>query len=271
MVDKVRAKLCNWDTRKLSVAGRLTLAQPILLAMPNYFMQAMQLPKGVCDEIERLVRKFIWGSSIGSRKITLMDWATICQPRDRGGLGIRKLQDQNKSFLLKIELSLVTKKDELWVKVLRSKHRLTENIPDTITRNCCSSLRQTIMKIWPSLKENISWVVGNGSEVDCWSDNWIPSLGPLANHLKETDSPIPNMMLEDMVCSNGTWNLDEFRKLLPEEIVRIIIDQPPPKTAGGPNRIRWSYGSNGDFSIKSAYKQLVENSWNVRDTSWKEI
>ncbi|KAA3486895.1 Retrovirus-related Pol polyprotein LINE-1 [Gossypium australe] len=59
VVDKVRCKLNSWDVRKLSIAGRVTLAQSVLLSIPNYFMQSMLIPKGVCAEIERLVRQFI--------------------------------------------------------------------------------------------------------------------------------------------------------------------------------------------------------------------
>lgn len=46
IVEKVRAKLCNWDASKLSIAGRFTLAQSILLTIPNYFMQTMRLYQG---------------------------------------------------------------------------------------------------------------------------------------------------------------------------------------------------------------------------------
>lgn len=75
-------------------------------------------------------------------------------------------------------------------------------------------------------------------------------------------------MLTDMVGSNGTWKLDEFRKLLPEEIVQIIR---PPNSQGEPNRIRGLNGSHGSFSVKNGYNKLTEASWNERDTSWKAI
>ncbi|KAA3465045.1 LINE-1 reverse transcriptase isogeny [Gossypium australe] len=56
VVDKVRRKFNSWDARKLSIVGRVTLAQFVLLSIPNYFMQSMLIPKGVCAEIERLAR-----------------------------------------------------------------------------------------------------------------------------------------------------------------------------------------------------------------------
>ncbi|XP_040952745.1 uncharacterized protein [Gossypium hirsutum] len=43
VVDKVRSKLSDWDVKQLSLSRRVTLAQLILLAIPNYFMQSMTI------------------------------------------------------------------------------------------------------------------------------------------------------------------------------------------------------------------------------------
>ncbi|KAH1090414.1 hypothetical protein J1N35_017671 [Gossypium stocksii] len=56
IVDKVRKKLQSWDGRKLSIVERITLAQSVLLSIPNYFMQSLLISKGVNADIERLVR-----------------------------------------------------------------------------------------------------------------------------------------------------------------------------------------------------------------------
>ncbi|KAA3466982.1 reverse transcriptase [Gossypium australe] len=122
VIGKVRNKLQNWDARKLSFAGRVTLAQSVLLAIPSYFMQSLAIPKGVCEEIERIARQFIWGGSVDNPKSALVSWDSICQPRSHGGLGFRRLQDHNNSFLMKLCFNLFSRKDALWVRVLRSKY-----------------------------------------------------------------------------------------------------------------------------------------------------
>ncbi|MBA0598271.1 hypothetical protein Gorai_008042, partial [Gossypium raimondii] len=38
VVEKVRGKLQSWDVKRLSIAGRITLAQSILMSIPSYFM-----------------------------------------------------------------------------------------------------------------------------------------------------------------------------------------------------------------------------------------
>ncbi|KAL1078057.1 hypothetical protein V6Z11_D10G136600 [Gossypium hirsutum] len=140
IVDKVRQKLQNWDARKLSMAGRITLAHSVLLSIPNYFMQFLMIPKGVCSEIEKLVRQFIWGRTDSHIKMSLVGWDSICQPQAQGGLGFRHLNDQNTSFLMKIGFRLVSKSNVLWVRVFCSKYGWKVHLPDSISRNQCSHL-----------------------------------------------------------------------------------------------------------------------------------
>ncbi|KHG02494.1 hypothetical protein F383_02784 [Gossypium arboreum] len=97
------------------MARRVTLVQSILLTIPNYFMQTMLIPKGVCEEIEKIARWFFWGCTCFHLKLTLVGWNSICQPKSCGGLGFHHLHYRNSSFLMKIGFNLVTKDNALWV------------------------------------------------------------------------------------------------------------------------------------------------------------
>ncbi|KAH1089674.1 hypothetical protein J1N35_016931 [Gossypium stocksii] len=89
---------------------------------------SMMIPKRICDEIECIVRQFIWGFSDGCQKMSLVNWESICQPRSCRGLGIGHLRDQNASFMMKLGCNLVYKQDALWVRVLRSKYGMKDAI-----------------------------------------------------------------------------------------------------------------------------------------------
>lgn len=76
----------------LSFAGRVTLARSVLNTIPNYVMQTSILPKGVCEEIEKSTRRFIWSgaeSDPRKSKLSLVKWNSVTQPKALGGLGIR--------------------------------------------------------------------------------------------------------------------------------------------------------------------------------------
>ncbi|KAA3460126.1 reverse transcriptase [Gossypium australe] len=271
VIDKVRSKLQNWDARKLSLAGRITLAQSVLLTIPSYFMQSLVIPKGVCDEIERITRQFIWGGSIGKSKPALIGWESICQPKTSGGLGFRYLHDHNTSFLMKIGFNLVTRKDDLWVRVLRSKYGWKSQLPESIHRSQCSHLWRSLSKAWPLLSENLLWFVGNGETIRGWKDNWIPKVGPLLSYVPAYSRLNMDSTLKDWVLQEGCWNIDMLKIWLPEDIIKRILSIPPPHPAEGEDKIIWARTESGSFTIRSAYRSIKENTWRPKDENWKNI
>lgn len=55
-IDKVKNRLAGWKARQLSLAGRITLQQSVLSAIPSYTMQTMRMPLSVCEELDRQSR-----------------------------------------------------------------------------------------------------------------------------------------------------------------------------------------------------------------------
>ena len=52
----------------------------------------------------------------------LINWNTITQPKDRGGLGVRELKRVNRAMLAKTCWRLLKQPDVIWAKVLRGKY-----------------------------------------------------------------------------------------------------------------------------------------------------
>ncbi|KAH1097425.1 hypothetical protein J1N35_014346 [Gossypium stocksii] len=238
------------------MAGRITLAQSVLLSIPNYFMQSLMIPRGVCLEIERLARQFIWGCKDGHSKVSLVGWDSICQPWARGGLGLTHLDKQNKSFLMKIGFSLVSKSDALWVHVLRSKYSWKEQLPDLISRSQCSHLWKSLSKIWPLFRENLIWSLGDGSTVKRWKDSWIPGMCPLASKIPFFSNLDLDCCVKEFVNLDGIWNLEMFRVWLLEDVICRIVSIPPSHPDARPDRVIWAQSYSGAFSIRSAYWAL---------------
>ena len=67
VVDRCLARLSTWQAKSLSLAGRITLVEAIILAIPNYTMQSTLLPLGFIAQIERLCRQFLWGANSNER------------------------------------------------------------------------------------------------------------------------------------------------------------------------------------------------------------
>lgn len=80
------------------MAGRGTLIQSVLEALPTYTMQTTRLPMSICDVLEKKSRDFLWGHTEKVNKLHLVGWRKVCQPKSMGGLGFRLLRKQNEAF-----------------------------------------------------------------------------------------------------------------------------------------------------------------------------
>lgn len=122
ILDKVRSRLEAWQIQYLSQAARCTLIQSVLTSMPLYIMQMVRVPIGLIEDIEKLMRRSIWGKTDQLRKIHWCSWEVIYQPKDRGGLGLLCPRDINLAMLAKLGWCFLTQPNALWVRILRAKY-----------------------------------------------------------------------------------------------------------------------------------------------------
>uniref|UniRef100_A0A2N9HM73 RNase H type-1 domain-containing protein n=1 Tax=Fagus sylvatica TaxID=28930 RepID=A0A2N9HM73_FAGSY len=76
IVEKVQAKLTSWKSKLLSPAGRVVLIQSVTSSLPAYYMQNTALPSSICNDLDRLNRNFLWGSTSESKKMHLVGFVT---------------------------------------------------------------------------------------------------------------------------------------------------------------------------------------------------
>ena len=102
VVERVQLKLAGWKSKCLSPAGRLVLLKVAVSPILEYFMQCYKLLARVCDDVDRLVRDFLWGSTLNKKKIHLVGWSKITNPKELGGLGIFQAKARNSTLLAKL-------------------------------------------------------------------------------------------------------------------------------------------------------------------------
>ena len=77
------------------------LIKSMIQAIPTYSMSYFKLPKGLIKEIEIMIRKFWWGYSGDGKKVHCVKWERLCQSKDFGGLGFKKIEKFNEDLLAK--------------------------------------------------------------------------------------------------------------------------------------------------------------------------
>ncbi|KAH1038182.1 hypothetical protein J1N35_039925 [Gossypium stocksii] len=76
IVENMRKKLAGWKSKLLSFAGRITLAKAVLAAIPVCYVVDGR-SKGVCYEMEKIIRYFVWGTT-EEKKGYIWSNGTIC-------------------------------------------------------------------------------------------------------------------------------------------------------------------------------------------------
>ena len=89
--ERVGRKLSRWKEKILSISGREILIKAVAQAIPMYTMSCFQLPKGLCDEIENMMRRFWWGQRGQEFKVAWVSWRKLCKSKLKGGMGFRNL------------------------------------------------------------------------------------------------------------------------------------------------------------------------------------
>lgn len=87
ILEKVQQRLSGWKAEQLTMAGRTLLVQSVTSALPAYTMQTTRIPATISHEIDMCNCRFIWGSTEGKKKIHLVAWDKVCQPKENGGWG----------------------------------------------------------------------------------------------------------------------------------------------------------------------------------------
>ena len=67
--DRVWSKVKGWMEKLLSAGGKEVLIRSVAQAIPVYSMSCFLLPRGLCQHINSLIRKFWWGGKEGERKV----------------------------------------------------------------------------------------------------------------------------------------------------------------------------------------------------------
>lgn len=239
ILDKVDQRLSNWKAKTLSFAGRLTLTKSVVQALPTYVMQSVELPKYLCAEIDKKCRKFLWGDMEGDRHMHTVSWSKVCSPKSWGGLGLRAAHKINQASMVKVGWQLATKKEDLWVKVIRAKYKCGSDLLPRIGKDKPgSNLWKGICHTWDHVEKNLVWRLGDGATINVWRDNWLPSVGPLSSFVHHSPSMVEAALrVKDLVNFQGEWVVGRISSFVPDAVIQIILKLSPPSQVNGSDRI----------------------------------
>jgi len=122
VISRADKRLAGWKAKCLSLEVRIMLIQSTVMAIPAYLMQSARLPRSLCDELDRKIRRFLWGASNMQRKPHLVAWDVLTKEKENGGLGLRSLRQLNSACLMKLGWRFLSEPAALWARVLKDKY-----------------------------------------------------------------------------------------------------------------------------------------------------
>nr|XP_051229849.1 uncharacterized protein LOC127347725 [Lolium perenne] len=107
--DRIWSRIQGWLERLLSAGGKDVMIKSVVQAIPIFSMACFKLPKGLCQCINTMIRKFWWGCREGERKPSWVSWKDMCKPKHMGGLGFRDIRTVQSSSFGKARMAHSTK------------------------------------------------------------------------------------------------------------------------------------------------------------------
>jgi hypothetical protein len=81
----------------------------------------LEAPKGFIKKADLHRKRMVWDEIDSKKRYHLVNWHTICLPKDCGGLGVLDLPTMNKSLLCKW-LWKLENTEEIWQQMLTKKN-----------------------------------------------------------------------------------------------------------------------------------------------------
>ena len=122
IIDKLNLRLASWKGKLLNKAGRLTLAKSVLAYILVYCMQSIWVPSTICDDIDRVTRRFIWSKRNFEKGLHLVHRDLVTKSKVAGELTVGKAREVNVSLLGKLLWALSHEPYKLWVQVLAHQY-----------------------------------------------------------------------------------------------------------------------------------------------------
>ncbi|KAJ9691389.1 hypothetical protein PVL29_013542 [Vitis rotundifolia] len=264
--ERMRRRLAQWKRQYISKGGQITLIKSTLASIPIYLLSLFRMSKIIAKRLEKFQRDFLWGGGSLEGKVHLINWEVVCSQKEKGGLGIRKIDFLNKALLGKWIWRFASEKDNLWKRVIGVKYGQegcgwrTKEARGTFGVGVWKDIMKEANWCWESIK----FKVGKGTRVMFWTDQWcgnavlsqnFPQLFTLAVHRNATVNEV-----WDSSLGQGGWNirfsrdfndweLDQIRDLL-----NMLRDF---RTSSEEDLVIWKGGGHDIFGVKDAYNMLV--------------
>ncbi|XP_073121252.1 uncharacterized protein [Henckelia pumila] len=221
--EKVLKRIRGWGQNLISVGGKEVLIKSVLQVIPTYAMSCFKMPISICEEIERGCAKFWWGMDNGKKQLHWKRWKDLFLPKQKGGMGFRRLVPFNQALLAKQIWRIICNPNSLLARVLKARYFKHMDIMQASLGNNLSFVWRSLIWGQELLDKGMYWRIGNGKTTRVVKDKWIlgcqGTIKPIAYGLE--DQRVSSLLVD------GKWNepfiVQHFDQNIVDQILKIPL------------------------------------------------
>jgi len=256
--DCIWKKYQFWNTRSLSHTSKEVLIKLVTQAIPSYCMGSSLIPTSLCDELEKVMNSFYWGSQKnGRRAINWMSWDKLILHKSLRGLGFRNMEAFNLLMLIKPSWKLLSDSNSLLTRILKDKYFPRRDLLDTSLGHNPSYIMRNLWSTQSSLTLKHKWKIGDNTKINVRDISWIrslPSLKPSTtsllhyddlsvSHLINTGTNSSNRMIMQSI-----FNHFDASAILTNPLYSRMME----------DTCIWKASVDGSYSVKPTYRILMD-------------
>ncbi|KAJ0466748.1 putative RNA-directed DNA polymerase [Helianthus annuus] len=264
--DVFEARLSKWKADSPSIGGRLVLIKSVLESLPNYFFSLYKAPCKVIQDLEGMIRRFLWGGTNEGEKIHWVAWDNVSIPK------ISKLRDVNVALLTKWCWRFKEEDNNLWRRIIFALHSSARNWDFLPPRKVLGGTWNNIVKVVARtmventpLRSYFKAIPGRGDTISFWLDPWV-SCEPLKNlfprlFLVESNRRcmISDRLVNGLSQLEFNWRWKRSLQAGPEleDVNPLISLLSQVKLTESKDKWGWFGDGPGEFSVGNVKKKLL--------------
>nr|GEY02089.1 hypothetical protein [Tanacetum cinerariifolium] len=157
------------------------------------------------------MRSFLWCQDRRKGK-SKVAWELVCLPRDKGGLGLRRLDCFNKALIASHLWKLISMKESLLVKWVHAYKLRGRSFWDVPIHGEISWGWRKVLQLCPLIREFVWYKFRNEALTSLWFDRWCPN-SPLANTISTRYIHRVGLNLDSRVCNiiqDDGWSWPDY-------------------------------------------------------------
>ena len=270
LLDRVDQKLQAWGNKTLSKAGKVLLLKTSAQTVPNFWMSLMLIPLEVCDGIQKKFNAFWWGNNSSNGGIRWLSWDKLCQVKEVGGLGFKKLREFNIAMLAKQAWRLVNNCNLVVTALMKARYYPRSEFLNAKIGSNPSYIWRSILEAQDVVRQGMRRKIGDGKSTLIWQDPWLPCA---------QNGCVTTEWYPQLEHTTVAQLMDEDHTGLDEEILEDLFnkrDKSLMKQIHIPIRKRddswyWLFDDRGRFTVRSCYRKIKGESDCPDRSFWNKV